>query len=172
MTRNAWGLESPPTTSEARADARALQGAIRTLDDLEAFASLDGAPVRAEEVVAALEQTSIRPVAAGDPGYVAVLDYARARTRTFDTVILLGLEEGSFPRRDRPSPFLDDELREELGGRLERVDSVARDRYLLYTACTRARRRLVLARQAATDDGVPREPSPFWDDVRVALRRG
>ena len=167
MTRNAWGLESPPTTSEARADARALQGAIRTLDDLEAFAALDGAPVRAEEVIQALEQTSIRPVAAGDPGYVAVLDYARARTRTFDTVILLGLEEGSFPRRDRPSPFLDDGLREELGGRLERVDSVARDRYLLYTACTRARRRLVLARQAATDDGVPREPSPFWDDVRV-----
>jgi ATP-dependent helicase/nuclease subunit B len=106
-------------------------------------------------------------VAAGEAGRVAVLDYRRARTREFDVVVLLGLEEGSFPRRDRPSPFLDDETRRALGGRLDRADAVARDRYLLYTACTRARRRLVLAREAATDDGVPREPSPFWDDVRA-----
>ena len=172
MTRNAWGLESPPTTNEARADARALQAAIRTLDELEALASLDRAQLAPEDVVAALERTSVRSVAAGDAGYVAVLDYERARTRTFDVVFLLGLDEGSFPRRDRPSPFLADDLREELGGRLERVDPVARDRYLLYTACTRARQRLVLVRQAATDDGVPREPSPFWDDVRALFDEG
>jgi ATP-dependent helicase/DNAse subunit B len=97
---------------------------------------------------------------------VAVLDYEHARTRSFDTVFLLGLEEGSFPRRDRPSPFLDDDARRELGGRLERPDSVSRDRYLFYTACTRAERRLVLVREAANDEGVPREPSPFWADVR------
>ena len=87
-------------------------------------------------------------------------------------MILLGLEEGTFPRRDRPSPFLDDDARRDLGGRLERVDSVARDRYLFYTACTRAARRLVLAREAATDDGVPREPSPFWEDVRALFDDG
>ena len=44
-------------------------------------------------------------------------------------------------------------------------DQVARDRYLFYTACTRATRRLYLVREAATDDGTPREPSPFWDEV-------
>jgi len=54
-----------------------------------------------------------------------------------------------------------------LGGRLERPSTVARDRYLFYTACTRATRRLVLVREAASDEGVPREPSPFWDDVRA-----
>ena len=43
---------------------------------------------------------------------------------------------GHVPERDRPSPFLDDDARRDLGGRLERVDSVARDRYLFYTACT------------------------------------
>jgi ATP-dependent helicase/nuclease subunit B len=167
MARNAWGLDAPPTRREARADTRALEAASRTLDELDALAVSGGVRVPVEDVVAALERTTVRPVAAGEAGYVAVLDFERARTRTFETVFILGLDEGSFPRRDRPSPFLDDALRRELGGRLERVDSVSRDRYLLYTACTRARRRLVLVREAATDEGVPREPSPFWHDIRA-----
>jgi ATP-dependent helicase/DNAse subunit B len=41
---------------------------------------------------------------------------------------------------------------------------VERERYLFYTACTRATRRLTLVREAATDEGSPREPSPFWDE--------
>ena len=172
MERNAWGLDSPPTVDDARADARAYQAAARTLEELALFASLDGTPLPPDEVVAALERTTVRPVAAGEHGYVAVLDYRRARTRLFDVVVLLGLEEGSFPRRDRPSPFLDDETRKRLGGRLERADSVARDRYLLYTACTRAARRLLLVREAASDEGVPREPSSFWDDVRALFDPG
>jgi ATP-dependent helicase/DNAse subunit B len=172
MARCAWGLEAPPTTDDARADVRAFQAAARTLDELEAFARLGGVALTPDDVVASLERTTVRPVAAGEKGYVAVLDYARARTRLFDTVLLLGLDEGSFPRRDPPSPFLDDDARRELGGRLERVDAVARDRYLFYTACTRASRRLVLVREAATDEGVPREPSPFWDDVRALFDAG
>ncbi len=172
MARNAWGLERPPTSDDARADARAAQAAMRVLDDLRTFATLDGVPLAYDDVAAALERATVRPVAAGEAGYVAVLDFERARTRTFDTVCLLGLDEGSFPRRDRPSPFLDDDARRELGGRLERGNAVARDRYLLYTACTRASRRLVLVRQAATDDGVPREPSPFWGDIRSLFDAG
>ncbi len=166
MVRNAWGLESPPTSVSARVDARAYQAALRTLDELDALAVPSGAEIQAEDVLAALERTRVRPVGAGEAGRVAVLDYARARTRLFDVVFLLGLEEGSLPRRNRPTPLLDDDLRRELGGRLERPDSVERDRYLFYTACTRALRRVVLVREAASDDGVPRGPSPFWDDVR------
>jgi ATP-dependent helicase/DNAse subunit B len=67
------------------------------------------------------------------------------------------------------SPFLDDDARRELGGRLERPDQVSRDRYLFYTACTRATRRLYLVREAATDDGAPREPSPFWEEVAAVF---
>ena len=142
--------------------------AARTFDELSDFAKLDGRGVAPDDVIAALERTAVRPVrAAGESGRVAVLDYGRARTRIFDVVFLLGLEEGSLPRRDRPSPLLDDDSRRELGGRLERPNTVARDRYLFYTACTRATRRLVLVREAASDEGVPREPSPFWDDVRA-----
>jgi len=165
MLRNAWGLEAPPTGAAAEWDARAFRAAEHTLADLEQVDGM-GAAVGAEDVLAALERTRTRPARA-DSGRVAVLDYERARTRSFEVVFLLGLDEGSLPRRGRPSPFLDDERRRELGGRLERPDPVARDRYLFYTACTRAAERVVLVREAANDDGVPREPSPFWNDVRA-----
>ena len=56
-----------------------------------------------------------RPAPPGEPGRVAVLDLLRARTRRFDAVFVLGLEEGSLPRRGRSSPFLDDDRRRELG---------------------------------------------------------
>jgi ATP-dependent helicase/nuclease subunit B len=167
MVRNAWGLESPPVEHDARDDARAAQAVVEALAALDAVAAA-GEAVSREELVAALERTRVRPSAAGEPGRVVVLDYARARTRTFDIVFLLGLDEGGLPRRERSSPLLDDVLRHALGGRLERSDPVARDRYLFYTACTRAAAQLVLVRQATSEDGVPRAPSPFWEEV-VAL---
>src|SRR5207237_10147491 len=77
----------------------------------------------------------------------------------------LGREEAAPPRRSRGSPFLDAARRRELGRRLARPDSVSRDRYLFSTACTRVTRRLYLVREAATDEGSPREPSPFWEEV-------
>ena len=123
-------------------------------------------------MLAALEHAEVRLGSAGERGRVAVLDLARARTRRFDAVFLLGLEEGTLPRRGNPSPFLDDDVRGALDrdarARLVRPDAVERERYLFYTACTRATRRLTLVREAATDEGSPREPSPFWDEV-VAL---
>ena len=123
----------------------------------------------ADDVIAALERLEVSTGDGGEPGRVAVLDLMRARTRRFEVVFVLGLEEGSLPRRGRSSPFLDDDRRRELGARLERPDPVSRDRYLFYTACTRATRRLFLVREAATDDGAPREPSSFWDDVAAVF---
>ncbi len=104
-------------------------------------------------------------------GHVAVVDLLRARTRRAEIVFVLGLEEGSLPRRARPSAFLDDDRRRELDvdARLAKADPVVRDRYLFYTACTRPSRRLYLVREAATDDGAPLQSSPFWDDVRAVL---
>ena len=98
-----------------------------------------------------------------------MLDLARIRTRRFDAVFVIGLEQGTLPRRAPTSPFLDDDTRRELdgerGARLQRPDTASRDRYLFYTACTRPRKLLTLVREAATDDGSPREPSPFWEAV-------
>ena len=172
MVRNAWGVTSPPVSDDARIDARAHRAVERVLDDLSTFVERDGQPLSPEDVVTALERATVRPPASGEKGRVSILDYEGARTRSFDVVFLLGLEEGAFPRRARPSPLLDDDARRILGGRLERTDAVARDRYLFYTACTRALERLVLVREAATDEGVPREPSPFWDDVRSLFDEG
>ena len=170
MLRAAYGLESPPTGDAARLDLRAYEAVARLTEELEEWERLIVEPSSRDDVLAALARTRVRRDSAG-PGRVAVLDPLRARTRRFDVVFVTGLEEGTLPRRAQPSPFLDEEARQRLEphARLSRPDQVGRERYLFYTACTRATRRLVLVREAATDEGSPRQPSPFWDETRAAF---
>ena len=174
MLRSAHGVESPPVGEPTLPDLRAHDAVARLLDELDGWTGLGGA-LALYDVVMALERSDVRLARAGERGRVAVLDLSRARTRRFEAVFVLGLEEGSLPRRGLASPFLDDEARGELDdrarSRLTRPDPVARDRYLFYTACTRATRRLTLVREAASDEGGPREPSPFWDEVQALFDR-
>jgi hypothetical protein len=114
MAVAAHGLDAPPTGDLARQDLAAADAASRLLREVAVFAE---APLSVEEVFAALQRTTVRPVGSGEPGRVAVVDLPQARTRTFDVVLVLGLEEGSLPRRGRTSPFLSDERRCALGGR-------------------------------------------------------
>src|SRR6266542_1435284 len=165
MLRHAYGVQHPPANDDARRDLRAHEAVTRLVSELEGWLA-HGGTLTAEEIVGALERTTVRGSDGRERGRVAVLDLLRARTRSFDVVFVLGLEEGTFPRRTQTSPFLDDDARRALGAaRLVKPDQVARDRYLFYTACTRATRRLYLVREAASDEGTPREPSPFWDEV-------
>ena len=168
MLRAAYGLEAPPVSESSREDLRAAATVERALEELDAWRRR-GEELSREDVFGALERTEVR-LAPATEGRVTVTDVLRARTRRFEAVFVLGLEEGSFPRRGRETPFLDDDRRRELadrrGARLLRPDSVSRDRYLFYTACTRATERLYLVREAATDDGSPREASPFWDELK------
>jgi ATP-dependent helicase/DNAse subunit B len=165
MLRHAHGLYRPPTGEEARRDLRTYEAIVGLADQLDGWIALGGTLVP-EEIVGALERTTVRGADAREPGRVAVLDLMGARTRAFEIVFILGLEEGSLPRRGTVSPFLDDDARRALpNARLVKPDQVAHDRYLFYTACTRATRRLYLVREAANDEGSPREPSPFWDEV-------
>ena len=170
MLRHAHGLDSPPVGEASRADLRAYDALTRVLDELDGWTALGG-ELAADEILGALEHAEARLGSAGERGRVAVLDLSRVRTRRFDSVFLLGLEEGTLPRRGAASPFLDDDARGDLdqraAARLTRPDPVERERYLFYTACTRATQRLTLVREAATDEGSPREPSPFWDEVVV-----
>src|SRR5262249_29275804 len=149
----------------SKQDLRAYETVVRLLAELDGWVERRGT-LSPDEIVAALERAEVRRSSAPEPGRVAVLDQMRVRTRRFEILFVLGLEEGSLPRRGHESPFLSDELRrrveERRGARLSPRDAVGRDRYLFYTACTRASRRLYLVREAATDDGSPREPSPFW----------
>jgi len=168
MLRNAYGLGSPPATTLAKRDLQAADAANVVIDELERLGEA-GVTIRADDVLSALDRATVRGDGAGEPGRVAVLDLTRARTRSFDAVFVIGLEQGSLPRRAPTSPFFDDETRRELdgsrGARLQRPDAASRDRYLFYTACTRPRKLLTLVREAATDDGSPREASPFWEAV-------
>jgi ATP-dependent helicase/nuclease subunit B len=164
MIRSAYGLESPPAGDSSRDDLRAHEGCRRVLHDLEAWERI-AAAVSREDVLAALDRTPVREPAATEVGRVPVLDLPRARTRRFEHVFILGLEEGSLPRRSPATPFLDDDERRRIGDRLRRGDAVARDRYLFYTACTRPTERLYLVREAASDEGSPKEASPFWEEV-------
>jgi ATP-dependent helicase/DNAse subunit B len=175
MLRAAYGLESPPLGEAAALDLRAHAAAVELALELDGWASLAAAPSR-EQTVGALERAPVRLDRPREPGRVAVLDLLRARTRRFAAVFVLGLEEGSFPRRATETPFLPDEERRELEARaparrLARPDALARERYLFYTACTRPTQRLTLVREAASDEGRPQEPSPFWDDVRSRFPR-
>jgi ATP-dependent helicase/DNAse subunit B len=170
MLRAAHGLESPPVGEASRVDLRAFEETVKLLVELEGWRDLGG-ELSQDATLAALEEVTVRLGSAGDAGRVAVLDFLRARTRTYDVVFVLGLEEGSFPRRISESPFLGDDERRALdeatGARLVKPDPVSRARYLFYTACSRPSRRLYLVREAATDDGSPRQASPFWDEVRA-----
>jgi ATP-dependent helicase/nuclease subunit B len=170
MLRAAYGLDAPPANAAARLDLRTYQAVLTLLDELDRWLGL-GEVLSVEEFVGALERLAVRAGPARE-GHVAVVDLLRARTRRSEIVLVLGLEEGVLPRRASTSAFLDDDRRRELDGdaRLAKADPVARDRYLFYTACTRASRRLYLVREAANDDGAPRQPSPFWDDVRAVLQ--
>ncbi len=174
MLRAAYGLEAPPVGELSRQDIRAHDAVMRLLAELRGWSRLDGT-LSPEEVVAALDRAEVRRSSTGEPGRISVLDLPRARTRRFRIVFLLGLEEGSLPRRGHESPFLGDDTRRDLDersrARLARPDQVARDRYLFYTACTRATRRVYLVREAASDDGNPREASPFWDEVQALFPR-
>ena len=109
MLRGAHGLEAPPVGEASRGDLRAYDAIVRLLDELDGWRALGG-ELSADEVLAALEHAEVRIGSAGEPGRVAVLDLARARTRRFDAVFLLGLEEGTLPRRGNASPFLDDDV--------------------------------------------------------------
>ena len=168
MLAAAWGLDRAPVDESLQLDLRIEEAVRATLEELEGWAELGG-DVGRDQVVRALERASI-PTSAREPGRVVILDLLRVRTRRFTAVFVLGLEEGSLPRRSAETPFLEEERRDDLATRgrrwLARPDAIARDRYLFYTACTRAWSRLYLVREAASDDGRPLEASPFWEEVR------
>lgn len=96
----------------------------------------------------------------------------RTRSPHIKAVILLGLNEGVFPKVTREDSVLSDAERREL--RTRRVetdpDSVRRqlDESLLgYVALTRASERLVVTRSTCDEAGKSLGPSVFWHELRA-----
>ena len=173
MLRSAHGLDAPPVGDASRADLRSFESLTRVLDELDGWSSLGG-DLSADDVLGALDHAEVRLGSAGERGRVAVLDLARVRTRRFDAVFLLGLEEGTLPRRGAASPFLDDDARGELdhrtAARLTRPDPVERERYLFYTACTRATPAADARARGGHRRGQPARAEPVLGRGRRALR--
>jgi len=82
-----------------------------------------------------------------------------ARAARFKTVALLGFSEGLFPEIENPDPFLDENLRRDLGmeSRLQREQTS-----IFYQAFTRADQYILITRPYLIDDGSPWEASPYW----------
>src|SRR4029079_13042565 len=101
LLRNAHGTLSPPVGGQSLADLGAHDAVSRTVRELASLVAA-GPEVGRRDVLAALERATVRGDAPGTPGRVAVLDFLRARTRRYDTVFVLGLEQGSAQRCGSP----------------------------------------------------------------------
>jgi hypothetical protein len=159
MVRASRSLGAKFVPEHARGDVRAARAVLQAIGEIRAF----GRPVGRERVLDVVARLGVRIGAEAEPGRVAVLDLRRARTRRFQVAFVLGLEEGSLPGGGSERRVLDAAAAAELG--VDQPDPAERERHLFTIACTRPWRRLYLARQAATDDGRPLEPSPFWAEV-------
>ncbi|MGD0452602.1 MAG: PD-(D/E)XK nuclease family protein, partial [Solirubrobacteraceae bacterium] len=155
-------------------DARALAAGRRALGELRELARIapELAPATAGELARSLERLELSGGSgAGQPaGAVAVLDPLALRARRVRVLFACGLQEGVFPARARPQPFLAEEERRRLaevsGLRLgEQEDVLAAERYLLYAAVSRPEERLFLSWHVADDEGEVTSRSLFVDDV-------
>jgi len=89
-----------------------------------------------------------------------------SRGLRFDSVAILGLAEGGFPRVERPDPILDEAIRQRLGMNLRlEQDQVS----LFYQAITRADGALLLTRPYLAKSGDPWEASPYWNAVKAVF---
>ena len=96
----------------------------------------------------------------------------RSRNPDLQLALVLGLNEGVFPAPPAAGVLLTDADRDALENLSvflgpNRKLRLGHERYFGYIACTRARRRLVLAWSAANAGGQPLNPSPFITQIRA-----
>jgi len=153
-------------------EAGALAAGRRALGELRELArsAPELAPVDGAELARSLERVELFGGERLGTGAVAVLDPLALRARRVRALFACGLQEGVFPARARPQPFLADEERRRLaevsGLTLgEQEDVLAAERYLLYAALSRPEEKLFLSWHVADDDGEATSRSLFVDDV-------
>jgi ATP-dependent helicase/DNAse subunit B len=156
-------------------EARALAAGRRALGELGELArsAPELAPAAARELAGALNGLELWGGEGGrgsSTGAVSVLDPLALRARRVRMLFICRLQEGVFPARARPQPFLAEEERRrlaEVSGLMlgEQEDGLAADRYLLYAAVSRPQEQLFLSWHVADDDGLATPRSLFVDDV-------
>ncbi len=144
------------------------------LTDLEL--ALPETPIAMEEFGGILEQGLSRITLGLTPptlDQVLIGAIERSRQPTLKGLILLGFNEGQFPRKQVEDSVLNDDDRAAMRARGLRVAPPARlqtldESLLVYIAVTRASHQLVLTYAAAGADGKELRPSPFIADLRRA----
>lgn len=156
------------------AEARALSGARRALDELRDLARAAPEHVSAPQaLIDALEQLEIADRSPALPNAVTVVDPLSLRARRVRALFLCGMQEGVFPTPPRSDSLLSKDDRRSLalasGIRLANEDDAVaaldRERYLLYALCSRPEERLTLSWHSAQEDGSPAARSLFVEDV-------
>ncbi len=109
------------------------------------------------------------------PG-IEVLNARDARAKQFAAVIVMGLQEGVWPRRENADPFLGEGMRERLSKRfsvrlLKGPEGVEEERLLFMLALTSAERYVTLTCQRSGEDGRPLVRSWYVHEVARALGR-
>ncbi len=154
-----------------QADARVAAEVRRALGELRGLHGADpGLVPDAAAVIESLASLRVRDRAAGGEG-VLLSDPLAIRARRFRAVFVCGLQDGAFPLRPGPEPFLDDEERRELARASGIVlplheDVLARERFLFYTCASRPQEVLYLSWRSSDEEGNPLQASAFVDDVR------
>ena len=159
---------------EDAADARAAAELRSAAGELRSLASADpdllAGPEGVTEVLEALAAVPVREES--EPGGVLVAEALAIRARRFRAVFVCGLQDGEFPRRPAPEPFLDDDARAELARASGLVlrrheDALGDERHLFYACVSRPEEVLFLSFRSSDEEGDPAQASPFLDDVRA-----
>jgi hypothetical protein len=139
-------------------------------------ASAEGSPAAAGYGAVAAAASSLGGDSSATPGAapvgVLLAEPLAIRARRFRAVFVCGLQDGEFPRRPVPDPFLSDDDRRGLatasGLRLPlHEDVLDRERSLFYAAVSRPEDVLFLSWRSSDEEGDPLAPSAFLDDVRA-----
>ncbi len=165
LLAGAYGRAGGVLEQEALVDAAAHRRMCEAVDDLSTLGVLSCDALGLREVLAG---SQVAMPVQERPGHVQVMDVERVRGRHFDCVILGGLVAGEFPRKTTEGILSPGRLRDQLeaqGVDLPRDKGSLEERLLFYLAVTRARKRLVLSRQAADSDGRPLRPSPLLEEL-------
>ncbi|MGA2009043.1 MAG: PD-(D/E)XK nuclease family protein [Solirubrobacteraceae bacterium] len=164
---------APQLTAAEEVDARALATLARAVAELDELAPALPRP-SPPELIELLARLPVAVAGAPGPGEVLLAEPLEVRARRFRVVFVCGLQEGEFPAPARPEPFLSDERRRELAvasglALRPREDALAAERYLFYSAVSRATERVFLAYRSSDEEGNLALPSPFIADVAELL---
>jgi ATP-dependent helicase/DNAse subunit B len=165
---------APELCGDEALDAAALATVVAAVDELSALTPAPTAPELLELLPELPVASDHGRADSDDPGAVLLADPISVRARRFRVVFVCGLQEGEFPRAGRVEPFLSDERRRELAiasGLVLRAreDALAAERYLFYSAVSRATERVYLAYRSSDEEGNLALPSPFIADVAELL---